>query len=293
MNLRDLQYLVAVAEYKHFGRAAEACFVSQPALSMQLQKLEDELGVVLFERTNKHVMITDIGADIVSRAQIMLRGAEEIKEAAKNAQNPCGGSLKIGAFPTLAPYFFPTIIPKITDCYPDLKLFLVEEKTGQLIEELKRGVLDAAFVAVPLPQEEGSLEYVELIQDPFLIAMPTTHPLAKCQSISREDLKKESLLLLEEGHCLRDQALEVCSTIGGAVNQSFRATSLETLRQMVIANIGITLIPKMAVNQADGICYIPFKDSPPSRIISMIWRKTSPRKESFRAIIKTLGYQEA
>ncbi|MCH2038386.1 MAG: LysR substrate-binding domain-containing protein [Rickettsiales bacterium] len=237
-------------------------------------------------------MITDVGVDIVQRARNILQEADEIRESTKNAQNPFAGVLKIGAFPTLAPYFFPSIIPKLNAQYPDLKLFLVEDKTEILIERLKKGTLDAAFLAVPLPQMEDSLEYKALFKDDFMLATPLAHPLARRKSIKRDDLLDQSLLLLEEGHCLRDQALDVCFVAGISEDQHFRATSLETLRQMVASNLGVTLIPKLAQKTNDHICYIPFKDHAPYRTIGMVWRKTSARKVCFEGMIQTLGYDQ-
>jgi len=285
MNLRDLKYLVAVAKYKHFGKAAEACFVSQPALSMQLKKLEEELGVQLFERTNKRVMITQVGRDITERAQRLLREADEIKEVAKMYQNPLAGEICLGAFPTLAPYFFPQIVPTITEEFPELKLLLMEEKTEMLIQKLHNGELDAAVLAIPLPKEEESLEYIELFNDEFLLAVSPKHKFAKRKSITRNDLCGETLLLLEDGHCLRDQALDICSLIGANENQNFRATSLETLRAMVAANAGITLIPEIAKKDSDEIVYIPFHSNPPARKIALVWRKTHAKKECCKQIV--------
>lgn len=286
MNIRDLQYLVAVAKHQHFGKAANACFVSQPALSMQLKKLEEELGVRLFERTNKSVMITTVGRDITERAKRILRDVDEIKEVARFYQDPFAGKLKIGAFPTLAPYFFPKIIPNTTKKFLGLKLFLIEEKTDILIQKLRDGEIDAAFLAIPLPTEEGTLEYTEIFDDNFILAVSPKHKFAKRRSMTCNDLHGETLLLLEDGHCLRNQALDICSLVGATENQEFRATSLETLRAMVAANIGITLIPELAKKENDGIIYIPFRFHPPTRKIALVWRKTSARKECFKEIIQ-------
>lgn len=284
MNIRDLQYLVAVADLKHFGKAAKACFVSQPALSMQLKKLEEELGVKLFERTNKKLMITDVGIDITERAKKVLQAADEIKEAAISYKDPLSGTFKLGAFSTLAPYFLPQIVPEIASSLPKLKLLLVEEKTDILINKLKNGEIDAAFLALPIDDE--SLEHEKLFEDEFFLAVPAHHSFAKRDFITTNDLHKKSLLLLEEGHCLRAQALDVCSLVGISEHQEFRATSLETLRQMVLADVGITLIPKIAIKNNDGLVYIPFKSKPPLRKIAMFWRKTSAKKECIKELIK-------
>jgi len=286
MNLRDLEYLVAVADRKHFGKAAEHCHVSQPTLSMQLKKLEEYLGVQLFERTNKHVMITEAGEKIAERARQILRNAEEIKEIGKTAQDCYAGDFRLGAFPTLAPYFLPLAVPKITKKFPKLKLLLIEEKTEQLLDGLKAGSMDAALIALPIKDDD--LESAPLFNDPFFLAVPLGHPLAKRKSINQNEIKGEHLLLLEDGHCLRSQALEVCSMIGASEQQDFRATSLETLRQMVASGIGITLIPKLAMKKNDGIAYIPFAKSAPSRTIGLVWRKTSARKSCIEAMIGIL-----
>lgn len=286
MNLRDLHYLVAVAELKHFGKAAEHCFVSQPALSMQLKKLEEYLGVQLFERSNKRVMITPVGQEIVARAQHILQESKEMIELAKHFQNPLVGRLTLGAFPTLAPYFFPKLVPEIKVHLPEISLFIVEDKTETLIQKLKQGEIDGAFLAIPLPVEEEGLEYEALFTDTFYLAVYPNHPLAKRASVTYADVQNQSLLLLEDGHCLRDQALDVCALTGAKEHPEFRATSLETLRQMTAYGTGITLIPDIARRDHDGIVYLPFKAQPPSRRIGLFWRKTSARKEGVKSIAK-------
>ncbi len=287
MNLNKFKYLIAVAEYKHFGRAAKSCFVSQPALSMQLQKLETELGVQLFERTNKNVMITAVGKDIVKRAKQLLQDVNEIKEIARAYHDPFAGELRLGAFPTLAPYFFPSIVPQIKQSLPELKLLLVEEKTDKLLQKIKNGEIDAAFLALGFEDDKG-LETLPLFDDPFLLAVPTNHLLANRKKIKLADIAGEKLLLLEDGHCLRSQALSVCSLVG-AKQQEFRATSMETLRQMVASGVGITLIPKLARKDNDGIAYVDFSKPYPSRTICLVWRKTSPRIQCFKQIAETLN----
>jgi LysR family transcriptional regulator, hydrogen peroxide-inducible genes activator len=283
MNLRDLQYLVAVADEGHFGKAAQHCHVSQPTLSMQLKKMEEYLGVQLFERTNKQVMITQAGEKIAGRARQVLRDTQEIRDIAKTAQNPYAGDFRLGAFPTLAPYFLPQVVPAIARKLPKLKLLLVEEKTEQLLDKLNTGSLDAALIALPI-KDEG-LDSTPLLNDPFLLAVPMNHAFTGRKHVNPGDLKKEQLLLLEEGHCLRNQALEVCGMIGASEHQDFRATSLETLRQMVAAGVGITLIPKLAMRKNDGIDYIPFIKPAISRTIGLVWRKTSARKSCIEAMI--------
>lgn len=277
MNLRDLQYLVVVADHLHFGKAARACNVSQPTLSMQLKKLEEQLGVQFFERTNKSVMLTPIGRQIVGQARRILEEAEQIKVLAKAAGNPLAGDLRMGVFPTLAPYLLPSLVPKIRTRFPDLNLLLVEEKTDVLVSFLKEGQIDCALLAMPVIDDV--LECAELFIEPFTLAVSVTHPLAKRKSISVDDLKDVSMLLLDEGHCLRDQALQVCQSIGLGEAKNFRATSLETLRHMVASGNTVTLMPKLAARSDDTtVCYIPFKAPVPSRTIGLYWRKTSTRK---------------
>ena len=286
MNLRDLQYLHAVAHTRHFGRAAQQCNVSQPTLSMQLKKLEDYLGVTLFERTQKQVLITPIGEAILARADTILNEAKAIRQLAKNASDPLAGDFRLGAFPTLAPYLLPTAVPLIHDALPNLRLLLVEEKTGDLLTALKAGRIDAALLALPL--DTSGFETTPLFADPFMLAVPLNHALAKRKSVTIDDVAREPLLLLDEGHCLRAQALELCHISGGDEQQEFRATSLETLRQMVASGIGVTLIPKLAMKQGDGIRYIPFKENNVSRTIGLVWRKQTSRSEAIKQMAETI-----
>lgn len=286
MNIRDLKYLIAVAKYESFGQASKACFVSQPALSMQIKKLEDELGVILFERTNKNVMITLVGEKILERALEVVRIEDEIKNISKDFQNPFAGNLKLGVFPTLAPYYLPKIIPVITNSFTDLTLLLTEEKTSILVSKLKSGEIDCAFLAAPINEKE--FEMCEIFKDEFLLAVPKNHSLASFKEVNNKQLQGECLLLLKDGHCLREQALDVCSLTGSCVRQDFQATSLETLRQMVAAGVGATLIPKIAVRKNENICYLPFKAPAPVRTICMVWRKSSVRRECILQILNAI-----
>lgn len=279
MNLRDLEYLVAVAQFKHFGKAAEHCHVSQPALSMQLKKLEEELGVSLFERNNRQVLTTKIGVKITMRAQMILQQAEDLKQFAKSADDSFSGELKLGAFPTLAPYYLPKIVPEIVKQLPAIKLLLIEDKTDILIDKLQKGEMDCAFMALPI--EADNLDYEILFEDEFYLAVPSDHELANETEITVDELQNRSLLLLEEGHCMRQNALDVCSLNGARESQGFRATSLETLRQMVGIGMGITLMPSLAKRANDGLKYIAFKHKPPVRTIALVWRKTTHRRELF------------
>ncbi len=287
MNLRDLTYFVAVAEHRHFGQAAQACHVSQPALSMQIRKLEEQLGVTLFERRRKHIMLTPIGEDMLTRARTIIQDVDALKTLAQQHQNPLAGTFRLGAFPTLAPYFLPDILPPIREALPDLRLLLTEEKTDVLLSALEDGTLDAALLALPVPDDR--LESHILFDDPFLLAVPPDHPLAQAVQVTPDDLHEEQLLLLEDGHCLRAQALDVCHLMQLSEHPDVRATSMETLRQMVASGIGMTLIPQMARKQGDGVVYIPFADPAPSRRIGLVWRPTSPRRPCCRALAEVMG----
>lgn len=288
MNLRDLQYLVAVATHLNFGKAAEACHVSQPTLSMQLKKLEEYLGVPLFERTNKHVMPTAHGLEIIKKAQTILTEANDIKAYAQSVRDPLAGDFHLGAFPTIAPYFLPKAVPLITQALPRLQLFLSEDKSPVLMETLLDGHIDAAILALPI--EHDALSSLPLFEDPFFLAVPAAHPLANRPSVAMEDLRNETLLLLEDGHCLRSQALQVCHLSGAKETEGFRATSLETLRHMVMAGSGITLIPRIAIPTAPetSIAYIPFANDPPSRTIGLVWRKSSHRVQLLEELAKLI-----
>jgi LysR family hydrogen peroxide-inducible transcriptional activator len=278
MNLRALQYFVKLAELKHFSKAADACFVSQPTLSTQIRKLEEELGVSLVERAPRKVMLTPIGEDIAHRARYVLRDLEQIRDAARRNRDPQTGTLKLGIFPTLAPYLLPHVIPGIRRSYPELKLQLAEEKTEDIIEQLDQGRLDAGLLALPV--DEHGMEMAELFTEPFVAAMPAAHPLADKKVIEIADLAGQELLLLEEGHCLRQQALSVCKLAGAHERLDFHATSMETLRQMVAANTGVTLMPLLSVSPpipvTENIVLRPFAEPSPSRTIALVWRSSSP-----------------
>ena len=277
MNLRDLKYLVALADHKHFGRAAAASFVSQPTLSTQIRKLEDELGVPLVERAPRKVMLTPAGRDIAERARRVIAEVEQMKEAARRSQDPEAGTVRLGLFPTLGPYLLPHVVPRIRERFPRLELLLVEEKSDVILARLREGRLDAGLLALPVHDEQLHAEF--LFEEPFLLAVPETHPLAKKDSLALKDLAHERLLLLEDGHCLRDQALDVCELAGTGERSGFQATSLETLRQMVAANVGVTLLPTLAVKppvaRSENIHLLGFRDSKPSRQIAMVWRRSS------------------
>jgi LysR family transcriptional regulator, hydrogen peroxide-inducible genes activator len=284
MNLRDLRYLVALADLRHFGRAAEHCYVSQPTLSAQIKKLETELGVQLIERSPRQVMLTPAGNDIVMRARRVLAEVDQMHETGRRTADPEAGSVRLGIFPTLAPYLLPHVVPNIRKRFPRLELLLVEEKTEIILHMLREGRLDCAVLAMPLHEDWLEIEF--LFDEPFMLAVPAKHPLAAQRNLQMKELSKQHLLLLEEGHCMRDQALEVCTLAGASEKEGFRATSLETLRQMVAAGGGITLLPILAIKPpvaaSDYIRLLPFKNPPPIRTLALVWRKSS----AMRAFLK-------
>ena len=277
MNLQDLRYAVAVDDHRHFGRAAEACFVSQPTLSSQLRKLEDELGVALFERAPRNVMPTAVGRLILHHAGGVLVEVDQIEALAKAAAEPGAATLRIGVFPTLAPYLLPHVVGRLHERFPLVELLWVEEKTEEVVEGLLAGRLDAGLLALPI--DAPQLHEEPLFSEDFVLAVPADHELADATSVAPEVLAGADVLLLTDGHCLRDQALEVCSMAGAVERHGFRATSLETLRQMVAAGVGVTLLPKMSVShpvtQSDHVRTIPFESPAPNRQIAMFWRRTS------------------
>ena len=290
MNLRDLRYLVSLADLRHFGRAAEACHVSQPTLSTQVRKLEDELGVTLVERAPRQVMFTPVGLDIVERARRVLADVEQLREAARRTTDPEAGSVRLGMFPTLGPYLLPHVVPNLRTRFPRLELLLVEEKTEGLLGMLRDGRLDAAVLALPV--HEDWLECEPLFEEPFLLAVPVGHELAGKHDLTLSQLSDQDLLLLEDGHCLRDHALEVCALAGAGEKAGFRATSLETLRQMVSAGVGITLLPMLAVKPpvptSDYLRFVDFRDPAPTRRLAMVWRRSSARSGFLRSLASVL-----
>ena len=288
MNLRDLGYLIAVAEHRHFGRAAAACFVSQPTLSTQLKKLEETLGVTLIERTNRQVMLTPVGESIVAQAQRVLDEVDRLVGFAEEHRDPLGGDFRLGIIPTVAPYLLPRILGPVREALPNLKMQLTEAQTAVIARMLREGELDAVILALPLG--EDNIAEAVLYREPFYLAVSDRHEKANRASVRVADLDNEQVLLLEDGHCLRDQALEVCKSHNAVENTNFRATSLETLRQMVAANVGTTLMPRLAVTaHAAGVRYIPFEEpDPPSRTIGIGWRTSSPRIALLDQMTRTL-----
>jgi len=283
MNLKDLKYFIAVAETGHFGRAAAQCFVSQPTLSMQLKKLEKELGVPLFERNNKRVLLTQTGEQLLQQAKRVLFETDRLTEMAKAVINPLGGTLRLGVIPTISPYLLPLVTRHITKAYPDLTLLIEERQTHVLMEMLQQGSLDCGILALPL--EPAPILQLKLYQEHFVLAVSKHNPLAKDKTVTMKALDQQALLLLEEGHCLREQTLNFCNRIAIHERQDFRGTSLETLRQMVAANAGVTVLPQLAATQNyPDIKIIPFTAPQPYRDVVLICRDTFSRLNLLKGI---------
>ncbi len=285
MNLRDLHYLVTVADSGQFARAAKICNVSQPSLSMQLKKLEEELGVTIFERGGRQLIITQAGRAIIERARQALQEVTEMRNLA-NLFAGKGMEFRLGIIPTVAPYLLPHYVPRIREALPTLKLHLVEAQTQQLEIMLAKGVLDGIIVALPI--DSGTFKTALLYTEQCFIAAPKNHRLARRKKLNSHDLASERILLLDEGHCLRNQALSLCSKTGMEENTNFRATSLETLRYMVASGEGITIMPESAIKKDDGIVYIPCTESGFNRKIGIAWRSSTPHA-SLIETLKKLG----
>lgn len=276
MNIRDLEYLVCVADLGHFGKAAEACFVSQPALSMQIKKLELHLGVQLLERSNKSVSLTDAGITIVALARQILLQIDELSEVAKAARDPFAGEVRLGIFPTLAAYLLPHIMPSLSQCMPNVSFQLVEEKTEILLEKIKSGALHAAILALPV-LDKGLISS-SLFEEEFMLAVPHNHVLAKQTSINKAAIDHQKLLLLDDGHCMKTQVVNFCSHMDHVNTQTFRATSLEVLRHMVASGAGITLMPKLSTERCLLASYIPFNAPKPVRTIGLVYKSITSKK---------------
>ena len=289
MNIRDLEYLVALAEHKHFRRAADACHVSQPTLSGQIRKLEDELGIILLERTSRKVLFTQSGLLLVDQAKTVLREVKLLKEMASNQGKEMTGPLHVGVIPTIGPYLMPHIVPALQNAFPDLERFLYEAQTHQLLEQLETGRLDCAIVA-SVRETEPFIE-VPLFKERMLLAVAENHPWAKEQTIPMSMLKDHEMLMLDDGHCLRNQALGYCFTAGAKENSHFQATSLETLRNMVAANAGMTLMPELAVlseGERGGVKYLPCQPEP-SRDVILVYRPGSPLRARYERIAEAIA----
>lgn len=287
MNIRDLEYLVALSEHKHFRKAAEACYVSQPTLSGQIRKLEDELGVLLLERTSRKVLFTQSGLLLVKQAKKILLEVQTFKDMASNQGKAMSGPLHIGIIPTLGPYLLPIILPVIEQKYADLDLFVYESQTQQLLEKLDAGQLDCALLA-QVPETEAFIESA-IFNEEMLLAVSAKHEWASKDNVPLEILRENEVLMLDDGHCLRDHTLDYCFTAGAKENSHFQATSLETLRNMVATNKGITLIPKLAtLNERNqyGIKYLSFTAPVPYRKIILVYRPGSPLRERYEQLAK-------
>lgn len=302
MTLTELKYIVAVAREKHFGRAAEACYVSQPTLSVAVKKIEEELDVKLFERSANEVTVTPLGEEIVRQAQAVLEQAASIKEIAKRGKDPLSGPLKLGVIYTIGPYLLPDLVRQMITHTPQMPLMLQENFTVKLLEMLRTGEIDCAILAEPFP--DSGLAVAPLYDEPFFAVVPVHHPLAKKDSITSEELKSETMLLLGTGHCFRDHVLEVCpefarfSSNAEGIRKSFEGSSLETIKHMVAAGMGVTLVPRLSVPKAalaskgkgkphtdEGfVKYLPFRGEPPTRRVVLVWRRSFTRYEAIAAL---------
>jgi LysR family transcriptional regulator, hydrogen peroxide-inducible genes activator len=311
MTLTELKYIVALAREKHFGRAADACFISQPTLSVSIKKLEEELDVKLFERSANEVSVTALGEEIVRQAQSVLEQASQIKEIAKRGKDPLAGSLRLGVIYTIGPYLLPALVRQVIAATPQMPLMLQENFTVKLLEMLRMGEIDCAILAEPFP--DAGLAIAPLYDEPFMVAVPSTHELAEHSEISAEELKKQTMLLLGTGHCFRDHVLEVCpefarfSSDAEGIRKSFEGSSLETIKHMVAAGMGVTVVPQLSVpkealvgkNTAQSatkkraskaaqeepyVRYIPFSGTPPTRRVVLAWRRSFTRYEAIAAL---------
>ncbi|WP_349740962.1 LysR substrate-binding domain-containing protein [Roseateles cavernae] len=290
MTLTELRYIVAVARERHFGRAAEACHVSQPTLSVAIKKLEEELDVKIFERGAAEVTVTPLGEDIVRQAQSVIEQASAIKEIAKRGKDPLAGALRLGLIYTIGPYLLPQLVKSVIAHYPQMPLMLQENFTVKLLEMLRTGELDCAIMAEPFP--DTGLAIAPLYDEPFVIAVPASHPFAQRPSISSQELKSETMLLLGTGHCFRDHVLEVCpefarfSSDAEGIRKSFEGSSLETIKHMVASGMGVTVVPGLSVPKEPQthLRFIPFADPVPTRRVVLAWRRTFTRYEAIAAL---------
>ncbi len=301
MTLTELKYIVAVARERHFGKAAEACHVSQPTLSVAVKKLEEELEVKIFERSANDVSVTPLGEEIVRQAQSVLEQASSIRDIAKRGSDPLAGALKLGVIYTIGPYLLPDLVRQIITHTPQMPLMLQENFTVKLLEMLRTGEIDCAILAEPFP--DTGLAVAQLYDEPFFAAVPTTHTLARQTSVTTEQLKQETMLLLGTGHCFRDHVLEVCpefarfSSHAEGIRKSFEGSSLETIRHMVAAGMGVTLVPRLSIpkealepqpsrRKAENalVKYLPFEGDPPMRRVVLVWRRSFTRYEAVAAL---------
>lgn len=292
MTLTELRYIVALAETGHFGKAADKCYVSQPTLSIAIKKLEEELDIALFERNRQLIQPTPLGARIIHQAQYVLEQAGKIKELANAGKDPLGSTLALGAIFTVGPYLFPLLIPQLQKLAPKMPLFIEENYTAVLREKLRKGELDAIIIALPFT--EPDVDIAPVYEESFVVLLPADHPLAKHKNINMEDLLEETVLLLGEGHCFRDQVLNACPGLKSSmanVDPSLRSMveggSLETLKHMVASKLGITILPQSAAQTSyDSKLLItrPFASDPPKRTLALAWRKSYPRIEAINIV---------
>lgn len=291
MTLQELRYVVALADTGHFGQAAELCFVSQSTLSIGLKKLEEALGVTLFDRSLKYISPTSVGEEIAESARLLIKEANHVLELAKSAQDPMARKIYLGVIPTLGAYYLPHAITLMHNVFPNLRLLLREEMTPRIRARLAEGSMDAGLLALPV--KDPNLDVAPLFVEPFWAAVPPDHPLAKAKEISVDDLARAGLLLLEEGHCLRDQALEACH-LEGLENEEIRATSLETLRQLVALGLGVTLLPALAgggaasTSSGKHLVLRPLAAPGASRTICLVWRRRSPIADTMERLAQSL-----
>jgi len=285
-TLKQLRYLGALSQHLHFGRAAEACFVTQSTLSAGIQELEQILGSVLVERTKRKVLLTPLGEEVARRGSALLRGAEDIVDMVQAACEPLSGPLRLGVIPTIAPYLLPRLLPPLRQSFPNLRLYLREEQTARCLESLADGQIDAALLAFPYDAE--GLELAHIADDPFFLACPPGHPLAQLPKLTVEALASAELLLLEEGHCLREHALAACHLPLARTGETVRGTSLHTVVQMAASGLGVTLLPRLAIEAgaAEGTNLVlrPLGEGAPPRELALAWRKSSPRGKEFAAL---------
>lgn len=289
-SLKQLQYLLAVVELRHFGKAAERCFVTQSTLSTGILELETLLGIQLLERTKRKVAPTPLGLELAEKARQILQLSAELVETAKTEHAPLSGTLKLGVIPTIGPFLLPRVLPQIRERFPELQLYLIEDQTAKLIDRLDSGEIDCAILA--LPYDLGRMEYQIFLKETFWVAFPVGHPLSKGGPIPSVDLPADELLLLEEGHCLREHALSACHRSGLQRSAAFQGTSLYTLLEMVAGGQGITLLPEMAIKSGlvnqERIRLRPLAEKGPHREIGLVWRATYHRKKDLRLLAETM-----
>ena len=294
MTLTELRYIVAVSQKNHFGKAAQACFVSQPTLSIAIKKLEEELGVRLFERSSKNeIRITEIGQQVINQAYIVLQEAQMLSEIAQQGKDPLSGPFRLGVIYTIGPYLLPSLIPVLTKNVPNLKLIIEENFTANLFQSLKQGALDAIIISYPF--EEPGIETAPLYEEPFIVALPRNHEWKDRDAISPEDLASQDLMLLGAGHCFRDQVIKACPNCmsgNSELTRTLEGGSLETIRHMVAAGTGITVLPRTSIMHSQKIESMidikPFKVPSPNRTVAIAWRKHYPRKEAIVTIRDTI-----